>query len=415
MIIPSIDLVGGNAVQLVGGERQAIDAGDPLDILDRFSRVGEVAVVDIDAARGEGDNSELIAEMCRRARVRVGGGIRAAEQALRWLDAGAEKVVIGTAATPEFIGRLPSDRVVVALDSRDGEVLTHGWRVGAGRGLFDDLERLRGLCGGFLVTFVEREGRLGGTDLERAARVVEAADGASVTIAGGVTVADEVAELDRIGADAQVGMALYTGQLDLAEATAATLTSDRPDGFWPTVVVDEHGAALGLAWSDQDSLREALDSGRGAYRSRTRGLWVKGETSGAAQELLEVSVDCDRDALLFRVRQEKGFCHLETRTCWGEDGSLGRLARRLRLIREERPEGSNTVKLFDQPDLLAAKLAEEAAELASAETRAEAAHETADLIYFALVKAAAAGATLEDVASELSRRELRVSRRAMTS
>jgi len=415
VIIPSIDLVGGNAVQLVGGERQAIDAGDPLDILDRFSRVGEVAVVDIDAARGEGDNSELIAEMCRRARVRVGGGIRAAEQALRWLDAGAEKVVIGTAATPEFIGRLPSDRVVVALDSRDGEVLTHGWRVGAGRGLFDDLERLRGLCGGFLVTFVEREGRLGGTDLERAARVVEAADGASVTIAGGVTVADEVAELDRIGADAQVGMALYTGQLDLAEATAATLTSDRPDGFWPTVVVDEHGAALGLAWSDQDSLREALDSGRGAYRSRTRGLWVKGETSGAAQELLEVSVDCDRDALLFRVRQEKGFCHLETRTCWGEDGSLGRLARRLRLIREERPEGSNTVKLFDQPDLLAAKLAEEAAELASAETRAEAAHETADLIYFALVKAAAAGATLEDVASELSRRELRVSRRAMTS
>lgn len=415
MIIPSIDLVGGNAVQLVGGERQAIDAGDPLDILDRFSRVGEVAVVDIDAARGEGDNSELIAEMCRRARVRVGGGIRAAEQALRWLDAGAEKVVIGTAATPEFLGRLPSDRVVVALDSRDGEVLTHGWRVGAGRGLFDDLERLRGLCGGFLVTFVEREGRLGGTDLERAARVVEAADGASVTIAGGVTTADEVAELDRIGADAQVGMALYTGQLDLAEATAATLTSDRPDGLWPTVVVDEHGAALGLAWSDQDSLREALDSGRGAYRSRTRGLWVKGETSGATQELLEVSVDCDRDALLFRVRQEKGFCHLETRTCWGEDGSLGRLARRLGQIREERPEGSNTVKLFDQPDLLAAKLAEEAAELASAETRAEATHETADLIYFALVKAAAAGATLEDVASELSRRELRVSRRAMTS
>lgn len=415
MIIPSIDLVGGNAVQLVGGERQAIDAGDPLDILDRFSRVGEVAVVDIDAARGEGDNSELIAEMCRRARVRVGGGIRAAEQALRWLDAGAEKVVIGTAATPEFLGRLPSDRVVVALDSRDGEVLTHGWRVGAGRSLFDDLERLRGLCGGFLVTFVEREGRLGGTDLERAARVVEAADGASVTIAGGVTTADEVAELDRIGADAQVGMALYTGQLDLAEATAATLTSDRPDGLWPTVVVDEHGAALGLAWSDQDSLREALDSGRGAYRSRTRGLWVKGETSGATQELLEVSIDCDRDALLFRVRQEKGFCHLETRTCWGEDGSLGRLARRLGQIREERPEGSNTVKLFDQPDLLAAKLAEEAAELASAETRAEAAHETADLIYFALVKAAAAGATLEDVASELSRRELRVSRRPMKS
>src|SRR5690606_40308858 len=104
-------------------------------------------------------------------------------------------------------------------------------------------------------------------------------------------------------ADDQVWMAVCTGTPDLADASAAPLASDRPDGLWPTVVVDEGGAALGLAWSSRESLRQAIDTGRGVYQSRSRGLWVKGETSGASQELLMVSADCDRDSLRFVVRQ----------------------------------------------------------------------------------------------------------------
>jgi phosphoribosyl-ATP pyrophosphohydrolase len=378
--------------------------------------VGEVAVVDIDAARGDGDNAGIIADMCRRGRLRVGGGIRDLPTAIHWLDLGAQKIVIGTAATPELLGELPPDRVIVALDSRDGEVLTHGWRQGTGAGVLERVRELRGLCGGFLVTFVEREGRLAGTDLDRAAMVIEAAAPARVTIAGGITTAAEVAELDRLGADAQVGMALYTGQLALGDSLAAMLSSDRPDGLWPTVVVDQTGAALGMVYSSPESLSRAIEERRGVYQSRTRGVWVKGETSGATQDLLAIDIDCDRDTLRFTVRQEgSGFCHTGSRTCWGEDQGLGRLDRRLTEVARAGEAASNTRKLLGDPGLLAAKLNEEAAELGAAESPDEVINETADLLYFLLVKARAAGVDLDEVASELDRRERRVTRRPMTA
>ena len=416
MIIPSIDISGGQAVQLVGGETPAIEAGDPLPILERFGLVGEVAVVDIDAARGEGDNAEQITELCRRGRVRVGGGIRDLATARRWLDIGAEKIVIGTAATPDLLGELPPERVVVALDSRDGEVLSHGWRQGTGTGVLERVQQLRGLCGGFLVTFIEREGQLAGTDIDRAATVIEAALPARVTIAGGITTPEEVAGLDRMGADAQVGMALYGGQLTLAGSLTALMHSDRSDGLWPTVVVDELGAALGLVYSSSESLGRALEERRGVYHSRTRGVWAKGETSGATQELLAIDIDCDRDTLRFTVRQrEPGFCHTSDRTCWGEDHGVGRLERRLGQIALSDDSASNTRKLLEDPDLLAAKLTEEAAELGAAQTNEEVIHEAADLLYFLLVRATATGVALEDVARELDRRERRTTRRPMTT
>ena len=414
MIIPSIDIVGGRVVQLIEGETLAVEAGDPIPILERFSLVGEVAVIDIDAARGEGSNEELISDLCRRAPVRVGGGIRDTETAVRWLDRGAARVIIGTAASPSLLSTLPPERVIVALDSRRGEVLSHGWRRSTGRGLLDRVAELRHLCRGFLVTFVEKEGHLEGTDLELAQEVVEAAGEARVTVAGGVSTPEEVAALDRIGADAQVGMALYTGALDLGEAVAGMMGSDRPDGIWPTVVSDEQGITLGLAYSNRESLSRAIASRRGVYHSRSRGIWVKGETSDATQDLLRVHVDCDRDTLRFTVRQHgPGFCHTGAYTCWGEDRGLGRLERRIRLLAASDDSHSNTRRLLAQPDLLAAKLGEEAAELARAESREEVTEEAADLLYFLLVKLAAAGTGLDELTAELDRRELKVSRRPM--
>ncbi|MFB3049056.1 MAG: HisA/HisF-related TIM barrel protein, partial [Acidimicrobiia bacterium] len=221
MIIPSIDLVEGRAVQLVGGEVEAIDAGNPVPILERFSVAGEVAVIDIDAARGEGTNRDLIRRLCRLAPVRVGGGIRDAETALDWLDAGAEKVIIGTGATPELLSRLPAHRVIVALDSRNGDVVTHGWRRTTGASVLERIAELRDLCGGFLVTFVEREGRMRGTDVDRAEAAIAAAGESRVTIAGGVATSAEIAAIDGLGADTQVGMALYSDTLGLAEAITA--------------------------------------------------------------------------------------------------------------------------------------------------------------------------------------------------
>lgn len=411
MIVPSIDLQDGQAVQLIGGEQKALDAGDPRPIARQYGLVGEIAVVDLDAALGRGSNAAVILELVGLAPCRVGGGVRTIEAAIGWLDRGAVSVVLGTAARPEILQALPRERVIAALDARHGEVVVEGWRKGTGRGVLERIAELRDLVGGFLVTFVEREGRLQGTDLDFAGQIRAAAGDVAVTIAGGITTAEEVAALDRLGCDAQVGMALYTNQLGLAEAFAAPLASDRPDGLWPTVVVDERGTALGMVYSDLESLRTALERRQGVYHSRSRGLWIKGESSGAAQELLRVDADCDRDCLRFTVRQERGFCHLETRTCWGPDQGLGALARRLSARRQAPPPGSYTAKLLADPALLGAKLREEAKELAEATARDDVIHEAADVLYFTLTRLAREGIDLAEVEAALDRRALKVTRR----
>ncbi|MFP4598857.1 MAG: phosphoribosyl-ATP diphosphatase [Persicimonas sp.] len=412
MIVPSIDLMNGNAVQLVGGKEKKIDAGDPRPIMEKFRLAGDVAVIDLDAALGQGSNAELIRELAQMGRVRVGGGIRDVDTAIEWLDAGADKIILGTAAKPEILRELPAERVIAALDAVDGEVVVEGWQTKTGRGIAERMEELREYVGGFMVTFVEREGRLEGTDLERVERLLEAAGGADLTVAGGVSALSEIAQLHALGVDAQVGMALYTDQIHLADAIAAPLSSDRPDGLFSTVVCDEYGKALGLAYSSEESLREAVDRKQGVYQSRSRGLWVKGKTSGATQDLLSIDLDCDADAIRFRVRQHgPGFCHEDTRTCWGEDDGLSALERVLQSRLEDAPEGSYTKRLFEDPELLAKKLLEEAGELAEAETAEEVTWEAADVIYFALVAATKAGVSLRDIEKELDRRALKVTRR----
>jgi phosphoribosyl-ATP pyrophosphohydrolase/phosphoribosyl-AMP cyclohydrolase len=412
MIIPSIDLMGGQTVQLVGGKDHALDAGDPLPIAQRFGRVGEIACIDLDAALGQGSNRALVEGVCKVARCRVGGGIRDEATARRFLDAGARKIILGTAAKPELLSKLPRERVIVALDAVDGEVVVEGWRTKTGANVADRMHELRELAGGFLVTFVEREGRMQGTAIERVAELRAAAGSAELTIAGGVTTAAEIAELDRMGVDAQVGMALYTGRIALAEAFAAPLTSDREDGLFPTVVVDEHGRALGLCYSNVESLSQSLATGTGVYWSRKRGLWHKGATSGATQELLSVDIDCDRDALRFTVRQGgPGFCHTGTTSCWGALGGLPTLAKTLGARAHEAPEGSYTGRLLSDTALLRAKLLEEAAELADAEGHEAIAGEVADVLYFALVAASRGGISLAEVERILDERALRVTRR----
>lgn len=414
MIIPSIDIQDGAAVQLVGGRDKALDAGDPHEVAKRFAIAGPMAIIDLDAAMGTGENTALIESLVAKHRCRVGGGIRSVEAAQRWLDLGAEQVILGTAARPEILQHLPKERVIAALDAIDGEVVVEGWKTRTGSSITQRMRELEPYVGGFLVTFVEREGRLGGTDLDRVRRLVQFAGEARITIAGGVTEPAEIRALDRLGCDAQVGMALYTDRLSLGEAVWAPMRTDRSDGLMATVVTDEHGVALGLCWSSKESLLEAVRSRRGVYWSRSRkALWVKGETSGATQRLLRIEADCDRDAFRFTVRQEgSGFCHRDTRTCWGDDRGLPALDRTLAARAGSAPDGSYTRRLFEDPALLAAKLREEAEELIAADTRPDVIHETADVLYFAMVSAAARGVRLEEVTAELDRRALRVRRRS---
>jgi phosphoribosyl-ATP pyrophosphohydrolase len=415
MIVPSIDIMNGRAVQLRHGKEFVLDGGDPVARLEEFSVAGEVAIVDLDAALGRGSNTELIHDLVRRAPCRVGGGIRDLGSARRWLDAGAVQIMIGTAATPEFCAALPRERVIAAVDAERGEVVVNGWRRNTGVTVLERVRDLAPLVGGFLFTQVDREGAMAGFDGAAVEAVVRAATGARVTAAGGITSAAEVAELDALGADAQVGMALYTGKLPLGDAVAAPLAKPLPGELWPTVVCDEAGRTLGLVWSTRESVARAVAERCGIYWSRSRSaLWVKGETSGNTQQLLRVDLDCDRDALRFTVRQTgAGFCHLNRRSCWSSEFDFADLERTVADRVTNPVAGSGTAQLLADPALLAAKLLEEADELARADSPGDVVRETADVLYMALVALARGGGTLADVRAELARRHRAVRRRPM--
>jgi len=415
MIVPSIDIQNGKAVQLRHGREFVLDGGDPMERLEQFSVAGEVAVIDLDAALGKGSNAELIRQMVKIADCRVGGGIRDAETATAWLDAGATSIIIGTAASVEFCSLFPRERVIAAVDAERGSVVVDGWQRKTEHNVLERIAELSPAVGGFLLTQVEREGDMGGFDFSLVERAVAAAGSARVTAAGGITTATEIADLSRLGADAQVGMALYSERLTLGEAVAAPLERGLEDRLWPTVVCDENGFALGLVWSTRESVATAVEQRRGIYWSRSRKeLWVKGETSGSTQELLRVDLDCDRDALKFTVRQHgNGFCHTGDRACWPTAFNLSTLQQVLSNRRSSSDPNSGTSRLFADPDLLSSKLIEEAKELAAAETADEARNEAADLLYFALVAAERSGVSLESVFKELGLRNRKVSRRPM--
>ena len=412
VIIPSIDIMGGKVVQLIGGRERALEVDDAFEVAEKFWRIGETAVIDLDAAMGKGNNAELIEALVKRGPCRVGGGIRSVDDAQRWLQQGARKVILGTRAVPEILQELPKDRTIAALDGVHGEVVVHGWTSRTGESVLDRMQQLRDYVSGFLVTFVEREGRMGGIDLPLVEALQAAAGNCQLTVAGGVTTVDDIAGLAKMEVEAQVGMAIYTGRLSLASGIWAQLHSERADGLIPTVVCDRRGFSLGLAWSSRESLEVAIEQGVGAFQSRRRGLWIKGETSGNRQQLLKVQVDCDHDALRFVVDQQGvGFCHLSTSTCWGSDWGLSALERRIVDRKQNAVRNSYTRRLFDDPSLLAAKIREEAEELCYAKHSSELIHEAADVLYFTMVRLVEAGVPWHAIESELDRRSWLIQRR----
>jgi phosphoribosylformimino-5-aminoimidazole carboxamide ribotide isomerase len=224
MLIPSIDLQDGHVVQLVQGERLAIEAPDPEPWIARFSRFPRVQLIDLDAARGRGDNTELAASICRRLPCRVGGGIRSVARARAVLDAGADAVIASSAlfrdgrVDAEFAKSLADaigfDRVIAAVDSRGGHVAIHGWKTILPITAVEAVHALEPYCAEFLYTHVDKEGLMQGTDMD-AIMAVRNATARRVTAAGGITTWAEIDALDAARVDSVVGMAIYTGQLPL--------------------------------------------------------------------------------------------------------------------------------------------------------------------------------------------------------
>ncbi|ORX55111.1 hypothetical protein DM01DRAFT_1304737 [Hesseltinella vesiculosa] len=221
-----------------------------------------------------------------------------------------------------------------------------------------------------------------------------------------------MAGMDTLVSASQLTTDKTSQQLDIGQAFMASATTDRPDGLYATLVVDESNQALGLVYSSIESVSESIRTGQGVFQSRARGLWYKGATSGATQTLKHIDVDCDADCLRFVVQQHgAGFCHLNTRTCFGPSGGLTSLQQTLQERHKNAPEGSYTARLFNDPGLLRSKILEEAEELCDATSKDEVAWEAADLIYFALTKCVASGVSLEDVEKNLDKKARKVTRR----
>jgi phosphoribosyl-ATP pyrophosphohydrolase/phosphoribosyl-AMP cyclohydrolase/histidinol dehydrogenase len=315
------------------------------------------------------------------------------------LDAGAAKVFVTRAQLDELQAKkIGQDRLVLCLPGNSREEIIEaiaGTQVDIYAHQVDDVELLEAWLKEYgtdrpdvFVSFAKPE-------LDSVQRIAKLS-------------AIPIVPAEALTVDAQK----ESSSISVAKLIMANATSDRPDGLFTTLVTDERGIALGLVYSSEESVAESLRTGRGVYQSRKRGLWYKGESSGDIQELVSLALDCDNDCLQFVVRQKgRGFCHLATPTCFGEYSGLSKLQKTLQARKESAPEGSYTARLFNDSQLLRAKILEEATELCDATTKEHIAFEAADLFYFALTKCVAAGVSLEDVERNLDAKSIKVKRR----
>jgi phosphoribosylformimino-5-aminoimidazole carboxamide ribotide isomerase len=224
MLIPSIDLKGGKVVQLVQGDRVAIESSDVFRWVRRFQDFPIVQLIDLDAAMSTGNNDDLVRRVSAKLACRVGGGIRSVERARQVIDAGARKIILGSALFKEghvdvsfaakvceAVGR---DRVIAAVDTKGGRLVIHGWRTTLAMTPVEAMRSLEPFCDEFLYTDVDHEGLMQGMDMA-GVEAIRQATVRKLSAAGGITTQAEVDDLDAKGVDAVVGMAIYTGTMEL--------------------------------------------------------------------------------------------------------------------------------------------------------------------------------------------------------
>jgi phosphoribosylformimino-5-aminoimidazole carboxamide ribotide isomerase len=223
MLIPSIDLMSGKIVQLVQGEKKALDFDDFEYWIERFSKYPLVQLIDLDAAIGTGDNRALLSRFISRLPCQVGGGVRDLETARQITEMGARRVIIGSALfkegqiqkklATEFAEVITPQKLTFAVDAKQGRVAIHGWRTLTEFTATQAMRELDQWCGRFLYTHIDTEGLLRGFPADVIPEL-QLATSRRLIVAGGVSSLDEVRRLDAMGVDAIVGMAIYTGRID---------------------------------------------------------------------------------------------------------------------------------------------------------------------------------------------------------
>lgn len=416
MVIASIDIQNGRVVQLKQGSQLMLERDDGAALAAEFDKYGEVAVIDLDAAMKTGSNDGLVKSLLRRADCRVGGGIATVERAAELVSLGAKKVIIGSKAfrpTADSFGintaflealakKIGRERIIVAVDARDGEIVVDGWKTPTGLPLMESAKALEPYVGELLYTCVEREGTMTGTNLE-SIRALREAVSCLLTVAGGVNSLEEIEALARLGCDVQLGMALYTGKIDLAQAFIASLSWHK-ERLLPVIAQAEDGQVLMLGYTDREALEETFKRGNLCFHSRSRNkLWMKGESSGNTLRLRRLRADCDGDTLLATVVPSGPTCHRGNWTCFTDRRYTWEFLQSIVEERFRNPKpGSYTATLDDER--VREKVMEEAQEVCTAKTHDEIVWEVADLLYFTTVLMTRAGVSVAEVLAELDRR-----------
>ena len=409
MVISSIDLKGGHVVQLKNGKDLVLQRDDADSLISEFNKYGEVAVIDLDAALGNTDekgntaNTDLLKSLLRRGNVRVGGGIRTVKKARELVSLGAEKVIIGSAAwnldrknggsilNTEFLDELASSigkqRIIISVDAINGKIAVKGWTETADISLIEGAHEAEKYASELLFTCVEKEGCMQGTDMDMV-KQLRGSVKCRVVAAGGVNSLEQIVQLEKLHCDVQLGMALYTGAVNLKESFISCIDWEKTNGMVPIIAQSPAGEVLMMGYSNKEALEKTFELGKLTFFSRTRNtLWTKGETSEHFLELVKMRADCDRDTILATVIPHGGVCHTGSFNCFSSEADekssmerlYGTIAER---FANPRP-GSYTATLNDKR--VREKILEEAEELTEAEGKDEVIWETADLLYFASV------------------------------
>jgi len=429
MVISSIDLKDGHVVQLKNGKDLVLQRDDADNLIGDFNKYGEVAIIDLDAAmrntdeKGNTKNTALLKSLLRKGNVRVGGGIRDVKKARQLLSLGAEKVIIGSAAwnsgrksaedpilNTAFLDELTSaigkEHVIISVDAINGKIALKGWTETANIDLIEGAKAAEKYAGELLFTCVEKEGCMQGTDMSMVKSLRDAVK-CRVVAAGGVNSLEQIVELERLGCDVQLGMALYTGKVSLKESFINCIDWDKVDGMVPVIAQSMNQEVLMMGYSNREALEKTFETGKLTFFSRTRKtLWTKGETSNNFLNLVKMRVDCDRDTILATVIPEGPTCHTGSWTCFTTSPDERSTMERLYGTISERfanpKPGSYTATLNDKR--VREKVMEEAEELTEAEGKDEVIWEAADLLYFASVLMYKEGVTWQDVYDELDKR-----------
>ncbi|MDR2964917.1 MAG: bifunctional phosphoribosyl-AMP cyclohydrolase/phosphoribosyl-ATP diphosphatase HisIE, partial [Treponema sp.] len=402
--------------QLKQGDELVLQRDNPLELAEEFNRYGEVAVIDLDAAMNKGSNLDLIKPILRKAECRVGGGIRTPEQAKELVSLGARKIIIGSAAfrtdgkfavNTSFLkamaDKIGRERVIVAIDAREGEITVDGWKTPTGIDLITAAKAVEPFAGELLFTCVEREGGMSGINMEPVRKLRQAVS-CLVTVAGGVSSLEEAEQIAALDCDVQLGMALYTGKISLADAFIASLNWKKTEMI-SVIAQSPDGQILMTGFADKEALTETFKRGNVCFHSRTRNkLWMKGENSGNVLKLVKMRADCDRDALIAVAEPKGPVCHTGAWSCFETNRKYTiELLQNIIADRFSNPApGSYTATLDNK--LVREKIMEEAEEVCTAKTKEEVIWEAADLLYFTTVLMTKEGVTIEDVLNELDRR-----------